>query len=54
MKGKEILKCIFMGKLTPLPPEIEDGIADYIPPMSIDARVPNKQYKVLFAVTRLS
>lgn len=50
MKGKEKLKRIFMGKLKPLPPEITDGLAEYIPPTPIPHDVPNADYKVLFAV----
>jgi ubiquinone/menaquinone biosynthesis C-methylase UbiE len=50
MKGKEKLKRIFFGKLKPLPPEISDGMADYILPVPIPHDLPNTQYKVLFAV----
>ncbi|HVN96740.1 MAG TPA: class I SAM-dependent methyltransferase [Syntrophorhabdaceae bacterium] len=50
MKGKEILKRVFMGKLTPLPPEIQDDMVEYEPPIPIDPIHPNSDYKVLFAV----
>lgn len=30
MKGKELFKRLFLGKLTPLPSEIDDGMAEYI------------------------
>ncbi|HEY3278680.1 MAG TPA: hypothetical protein VGJ94_18845, partial [Syntrophorhabdaceae bacterium] len=50
MKGKEIFKRVFMGKLTPLPPEIKDGMADYDPPLAIRSDMINSEYKVLFAV----
>jgi len=50
MKGKEKLKRIFFGKLKPIPPEISDGMADYIQPVPIPHDVPNMKYKVLFAV----
>lgn len=50
MKGKEILKRIFLGKLFPLPSEVEDGMADYIAPVPISADAPNDHYKVLYAV----
>jgi len=50
MKGKEFLKRVFMGKLVSLPPEIKDGMADYIPPSPIDHTASNMKYKVLFAV----
>ncbi|MEW6620281.1 MAG: class I SAM-dependent methyltransferase [bacterium] len=54
MKGKEFFKRIFCGKLVPLPPEIKDGIAEYIPPVPISYDLPIYQYKVLFAVGKLS
>lgn len=52
MKGKELLKRFFFGKLMPLPPEIKDGMAEYISPMPIAHDEPNLDYKVLFAVGR--
>jgi hypothetical protein len=53
MKGKELLKRIFFGKLIPLPPEIKDGMAEYTPPVPIPHDVPNSEYKVIYAVARL-
>lgn len=50
MKGKEKFKRIFFGRLTILPPEIEDGMADYLPPAPISDAHPNHQHKILFAV----
>lgn len=50
MKGKEILKRIFFGKLLAIPGEIEDGIVKYHPPMPIFCNSPSSQYRVLFAV----
>jgi ubiquinone/menaquinone biosynthesis C-methylase UbiE len=50
MKGKEFLKRIFMGRLFPLPAEIEDGMAEYEPPVLIDHHFPNQKYKVIFAL----
>jgi ubiquinone/menaquinone biosynthesis C-methylase UbiE len=50
MKRKELLKRIFFGKLASLPAEITEGLADYIPPVSIDHNKPCTEYKVLFAV----
>jgi len=52
MKGKEFLKRIFFGKLIPLPPEITDGMTEYIPPTSIPHDSPNFEYKVIYAVAR--
>jgi SAM-dependent methyltransferase len=50
MKGKELLKRIFFGKLISLPPEITEGMTHYIPPVPISHDKPNTDYKVLFAV----
>jgi len=50
MKGKELLKRIFFGKLLPLPPEISGGMAEYIPPVIIPYDSPNFGYKVLYVV----
>ena len=49
MKGKEIFKRIFFGKLVPLPAEIEEGMAEYISPVPIPGDSPNSQYKVIYA-----
>jgi len=53
MKGKEFLKRIFWGKLIPLPPEIKDGMTEYIPPLPISHDAPNIEYKVIYAVARV-
>lgn len=50
MKGKELLKRLFHGKLTPLPPEIKDGMAEYIPPVRIPCGRPHTSHKVIMAV----
>lgn len=50
MKGKAIFKRIFFGQLIALPPEIEEGLADYSPPIPISSDRPNSEYKVLFSV----
>jgi hypothetical protein len=50
MKGKELLKRVFIGKLTPLPGEIDDGMSKYYPPVSIAADALNKDYKVIYAL----
>lgn len=55
MKGKEMLKRIFCGKLTLLPAELTDDIGiSYTPPVPIPHDSPNTSYKILFAVGRLS
>jgi len=53
MKGKEILKRIFFAKLSPLPNEIEEGMCEYSPPVSLPYNSPDDQYKVLYAVAHL-
>lgn len=51
MKGKEVLKRIFFGKLVPLPPEVTDDMGiTYFPPVPIPHDILNTKYKVLFAV----
>jgi ubiquinone/menaquinone biosynthesis C-methylase UbiE len=50
MKGKKLLKRIFFGKLVELPPEIDDQAAEYVPPRQIPPDVPNREFKVIFAV----
>jgi len=50
MKGKEILKRIFFGKLSTIPGEIKDGKVKYRPPVPISSNSPSSQYRVLFAV----
>ncbi len=49
MKGKEIFKRVFFGKLLTLPSEIEDGQVEYSPPVEISSDQPNYQYIVLFS-----
>ncbi|MDD4908579.1 MAG: class I SAM-dependent methyltransferase [Candidatus Omnitrophica bacterium] len=50
MKGKELFKKIFYGELVPLPAEIRDNLAQYIPPEPIAQDSPNRRHKVIFAV----
>lgn len=54
MKGKELLKRLFFGTLIPLPPEISDGMAEYIPPSPFPNDQPVSHFKVIFAVGRLA
>jgi len=54
MKGKEIFKRIFFGRLLTLPPEISEGMTKYYPPVSIPNDSPNFDYKVLYAVAHIS
>jgi len=53
MKGKEIFKRLFFGKLLTLPAEIEDGEFEYSPPEAISSDSPNSLYKVLFSVANV-
>jgi len=50
--GRERLKHLFYGNLTPLRPEIEDGMADLYPLVPIPGESPNSEYKILYAVAR--
>jgi len=53
MKGKEVLKRIFFGKLFELPMELEEGMFAYTPPDPIAFVSSNFQHKVLYAVARI-
>lgn len=53
MKGKELLKKIFYGKLIPLKEEIEEGICEYQAPEQITSDTPNFEYKVIYSVAHL-
>lgn len=50
MKGKQLLKRLFFGKLYPLPSVIKEGMCDYVAPVPIPSDLPNKEHKVIFAV----
>jgi ubiquinone/menaquinone biosynthesis C-methylase UbiE len=54
MKGKEVLKRIFFGKLVDSPAEIYDGMAPLAPPVEIDACGPNRVHRVLYCVGKRS
>ena len=54
MKGKEFLKRIFFGKLSPLPYEVKEDMAGYIAPISIPCDVSETAHKVLYAVARVA
>jgi len=54
MKGKEFLKKLFYGKLLPLPPELKEGMAPYHPPLELDDSTTSTEYRVLYAVGRLT
>jgi len=50
LSGREKLKRLFFGELKTLPSEITDGMAEYTPPLPISPDIPNKDYKVIYAV----
>ena len=54
MKGKEFLKRVFLGRLTQMPPELTEGMAERQPLVPLKADGPVPGYKVLYAVGRVS
>jgi len=52
MKGKEVLKRLFFGKLVPIPPEITEGMAELCPLVALNGESNSSNYKVLYAVGR--
>ncbi len=53
MKGKELLKRIFLGELLSMPPEVPPAAADSRLPEPISIGAGSSQFKVLFAIGRL-
>jgi len=53
MKGKEVLKRLFLGPLSPIPAEVHDAMAPYFPPVPIRDHTPASNFKVLFAIAHL-
>ena len=54
MKGKEVLKRIFLGPLVHAPAEVADGIESYHCPVALDANHRAQNFKLLFAVGHLA
>lgn len=52
MKGKEFLKSIFYGKLSAIPPEVEEGMAPYVCPSPISEGHFPHSFKIIYAVGR--
>jgi SAM-dependent methyltransferase len=50
LKARSYLKRIFMGKLTPLPEEVFEGMASYDEPLQIAPDQPNSVFKIIYAV----
>jgi hypothetical protein len=53
LEGRARFKRIFYGTLTPLKPEVEDGMAELYPLIPIASNVPNGSYKILYVVARV-
>lgn len=52
MKGKERLKRLIFGRLSPLPHELDDGMAPPSPLVPLGTDAPASTFKVLYAVGR--
>jgi len=50
MKGKEVLKRLFLGKLVMFPAEVASAMAPYCSPTPLEPGVPVRDFKMLFAV----
>jgi ubiquinone/menaquinone biosynthesis C-methylase UbiE len=53
MRGKEVLKRLFFGKLASIPSEVIDGMAELAPLVPLSGTSIVRHYKVLYAVGRL-
>jgi len=53
MRGKELYKRIFYGKLIPLPGEVEGGMAEISHPVPVSPESPVTTHKVLYAVAHV-
>jgi SAM-dependent methyltransferase len=51
MRGKQLLKRVFLGDLTPLPAEFHDGIAEVVPRVAL-APGPVHDFKVIYVTAR--
>jgi ubiquinone/menaquinone biosynthesis C-methylase UbiE len=52
MRGKELLKKVFYGKLVALKAEIEEDMCEYVPPEPVSSDTINSEYKVIYSVAR--
>jgi ubiquinone/menaquinone biosynthesis C-methylase UbiE len=52
MKGKQVLKRIFFGKLVPLPHEVKEGMTEYIEPAPVSPENKVSNYKVLYIAAK--
>ena len=52
MKGKRLLKRLFLGRLVRFPATVDDGMTTYCSPVRISSDRPIPDYKVLFVLGR--
>jgi SAM-dependent methyltransferase len=52
MRGKELLKRVFLGRLAAFPAEVAEAMSPYCAPTPLRPNGPVRDYKVLFAVGR--
>lgn len=50
LRGRALLKRMFLGRLIPIPDEIEDNLFPYSRPVRIDTGTADMRHRVLFAV----
>lgn len=52
LAARAYLKRIFIGPLHPLPPQIKEGMCEYIPPVKIASDKQTVDYKIIYAVAK--
>jgi glycosyltransferase involved in cell wall biosynthesis len=50
LKARELLKRVFIGRLEPIPPQVNDGMADYQEPVPIAGDITTDRFKIIYAV----
>ncbi|MDD5679961.1 MAG: class I SAM-dependent methyltransferase [Candidatus Omnitrophica bacterium] len=50
MRGKELLKRLFFGRLYPMPQEVKENMTEYTAPVPIPWDMPDRSHKVIFAI----
>jgi hypothetical protein len=53
MKGKRLLKRLFLGRVYPMPAEVSDDLASYQCPVKFTSNHQVEEFKVLFAIGHL-
>lgn len=53
MAGKRLMKRLVFGKMVPMPAEIDEATASYLPPVSLAASQPNCRFKAIYAAATL-